>query len=460
MSVSRRSFLVSAASTAGAFFIPARSVFGQAVTGLASTQFRFAIVGVGGMGWATREMIASAGGVCTAAADVDPTPLKDLQGVLPGIPVFRDYREMLAKHAKDFDAVAIATPDHTHAKIALDCLAAGKHVYIQKPLAHTVEECELLLAAQKRTGLCVQMGNQGHPGVKRYEALRDGNAWGEITAVESWSDRPGAYWVQGMKEFPVAEPLPANWSKNDWDVWCGPSPDRGYSPAYHPARWRGWWDYGCGPIGDMAVHNADPAFWSLGLGLPVSVKGDTCGFGPVTCAFPFKSVIEMTFAPQPRFPKGLTFTWRDGGLRPERPQGAHPALNIPDNGLIVKGTELTTLGASHASPPLVVAAAGHDWNADTKTAQRDWGRKLRGIALYDHQKEWIDACKAGKPEACGSALSYAAPLTEALLIGCIALRFPGRALAFDPVAKRFTDCEEANAFLRAPERGVWKFDRT
>ena len=360
-------------------------------------------------------------------------------------------------------------------------MLAGKHVYVQKPLARTVEECELMLKTQLKTGVVCQMGNQGHPGVWRYKALRDAGVWGDVKELYSWSDRP--VWPQGMKAYPKAEPLPAGYAPNAWDCWCGPSADHGYSRAYHTFCWRGWWDYGCGAIGDMAVHNADPAFWTFELGLPVTVKADTYGEGPVTIAYPKKSRIEMTFAPNKWIPHPVKLTWFDGHLLP--PTDAVPGLAafaaengkhaearkaekakkegkpytapatvapiVPDNGLIVIGSKATTIGFSHASRPACIAGDTAAFNAAIPA-----GDKASG---YNHYREFVEACQAGDPARCGSKLAYAAPLTEALLIGCVALRFPGEELHFDPKALKFTNKPEANEFLKAPKRGDWDFSK-
>ena len=388
---------------------------------------------------------------------------------------------MLRTLGDKFEAVQIGTPDHTHAYISIDCMNAGKHVYVQKPLARTVEECELMLKTAIATGRVVQMGNQGHPGVWRYKALRDAGVWGEIKAIYSWSDRP--VWPQGMKKYAKAKPLPASYDKNSWDCWCGPSADHGYSPAYHRFKWRGWWDYGCGAIGDMAVHNADPAFWTFDLSLPVKVKGDTFGEGPVTIAYPKKSRIEMDFAPNKWLPKGIKIVWTDGGVKPDfksvpglrayarklaekriareaakakkegKPYTPPATIEplIPDNGLIIVGTKATTIGDSHAKRPVCIAGDKAAFNAAIV--------KGDSRCSYNHYREFVEACIANDPAKCGSRLSYAAPLTESLLIGCIALRYPGEELSFDAKKMAFTGKPEANAFLKAPRRGSWDFKK-
>ena len=462
----------------GAIDIAPKSSFAGEIKG---RRLKLAAIGCGGMGGSATESLISAGCDLVAVCDVDPKAFDRWEKKYPGIPKFTDYRDMLKTLGDRFEAVQVGTPDHTHAYISVDCMLAGKHVYVQKPLARTVEECELMLKTQLATGVVAQMGNQGHPGVWRYKVLRDAGFWGDVKEIYSWSDRP--IWPQGMKEYAKPEPLPQGYAKNAWDCWCGPSEDHGYSPAYHRFKWRGWWAYGCGAIGDMAVHNADPAFWALELGLPVKVKADTYGEGPVTVAYPKKSRIEMTFAPNRWIPNGIKLTWLDGGLKPafadvpgledfakehavaeerkkaekakkeQKPYVAPAELKplVPTNGLIVRGSKATTLGASHAGRPHCIAGDKAAYLAAVAPGDK--------LCAYSHYREFVEACLAKDPSRCGSKLAYAAPLTEALLVGCIALRYPGEELAFDPKTKTFTNKPEANAFLKAPKRGGWDFSK-
>jgi predicted dehydrogenase len=438
-------------------------------------RLKIASIGCGGMGKGATDRLIAEGCDLVAICDIDSSMFDYWEQKFPGIPKFTDYREMLRLMGDKFEAVQVGTPDHTHAYISIDCMNAGKHVYVQKPLARTVEECELMLKVSLRTKRVVQMGNQGHPGVWRYKALRDACTWGEIKEIYSWSNRP--IWPQGMKEYARVEPLPASVTADAWNCWCGPSADHGYSPAYHRFKWRGWWDYGCGAIGDMAVHNADPAFWAFELGLPVMVKADTFGEGPVSIAYPRKSRIEMTFAPNKWIPHGIKVVWMDGGVKPDMKsiagleayaaklaeanankadKGGNSAAaqvpvtpTLPGNGLIIVGSNATSIGDSHAKRPICIAGDKTVFNATLKNGD--------SAARYDHYREFVKACVANDPEMCGSKLSYAAPLTEAFLIGCIALRFPGEELAFDPKAMQFTNKPEANVFLKASKRGEWDF---
>ncbi len=452
--IDRRQFMAGA----GAFGLSALAYVHAGAQNRTQTarRLKLAAIGCGGMGGVATHCLIKAGCELVALCDIDPISFQKWENEYPGLPKFTDYREMLKVMGDKFDAVQVGTPDHTHAYISIDCMNAGKHVYVQKPLARTVEECELMLKTSVRTGRVVQMGNQGHPGVWRYKALRDAASWGTVKEIYSWSDRP--VWPQGMTELPKPLPLPERFAKNAWDCWCGPCADHGFSPAYHRFGWRGWWDYGCGAIGDMAVHNADPAFWAFELGLPTKVKADTFGES-VTVAYPKRSRIEMTFAPNKWIPNGIKLLWLDGKETPAvdtipglkefalKFGGVKPI--VPDNGLIVVGDKATTFGRSHASRPICIAGDKAALKATIASGDKS--------ARYDHYREFVEACLASDPEKCGSKLSYAAPLTEALLIGCIALRFPGEELHFDPKTMKFTNKPEANVFLKAPKRGEWDF---
>lgn len=464
----RRDFIK--ASAAGAFWIPAADLFGQALPKL-KDQVRFAVIGAGGMGYGTTRCLCAGGGTVAALCDTDPDSplLEKARKAYPGVPFFRDYREMLDRKGKEFEAVCINTPDHTHGYIAIDCMLRGYHVYVQKPLAHTFEECELIGSVAKRTGRVLQMGNQCHPGCARYTVLRDARIWGDILSIESWtaksSTRAGLQRMTGSRKvsaYPAPIPFDSHYDAAAWDLWCGPAPDRGYSKLYAPVRWRVWWDYGSSGIGDMGVHNFDPVFTELELGMPYSVTATWCA-DPVTIAHPDGTEIVLKFKPNRYLPKGVTLTWRDGIERafPEKVPGSHPKLQFANNGLLVHGSKYSTLGDSHASPPIVIAETGKEWGPGVKAVQSEWMKKMRTVK-YDtgkHFREFIDAVKAGDPSKCGSKPELAVPFTQTLLLGLIATRFPGRELLFDEKTKRIVNVPEANEYFKAPSRGGWDVRR-
>ncbi len=404
--------------------------------------FRFAQIGCGGKGVSDLGNTVNAGGKLVAMCDVDDRRAAGTYKKFPDVPHFTDFREMLDKMGNEIDGVNVSTPDHTHAVAALEAIKRGKHVYVQKPLARTFHECELLLQASRKHGVVTQMGNQGHAGagLKLWRQMMDEGAFGEIAEIHSWSNRP--IWPQGMTEAPKAEEVPAGL---DWKGWVGPVAERPYSPAYLPFNWRGWWDFGAGAMGDMACHNMDPAFWICRLGLPTSVKAEASA--PAGIAYPKWSVIEYMFPATAACPNGVKLTWYDGGKMPERPEGSHPDLNLGDNGCMIVGSKMTATGGSHASPPRPIALAGKDFGAEAKEAEKYWNGEMKKLGGDDHHRQWVEAALAGEPETPGSNFEYSVPMTQAILLGCIALRFPGQELQWDAESAKFTNFDEANAWL-------------
>lgn len=296
------------------------------------------------------------------------------------------------------------------------------------------------------------MGNQGHPGVYRYGKLWEENFWGDIQDVHSWTDRPTC-WKQGMKTAPEATPKPEGYN---WDCWLGPAADRPFSKAYLPTLWRGWRDFGCGAIGDMGVHNMDPAYWLLAdMQLPKRVVAWADGKSKV--AFPALSTVDMRFGPTGKCPKGFNLYWYERHLRPKPPAGSHIALEIPKNGLIVTGTKATTMGGSHSGTPMCVALAGKTFGEETRDAQRQcgkWMKPPKGVEVawgYNHYNEWVKACIANDPGKCGSRFEYAVPFTQTLIFGCIAQLLPGEELLWDAEKKCFNNAQ-ATQMLEYVER--------
>ena len=288
-SLTRRRFLHSASLAAGAFALAPQFLSAQSGAGSANERLNIAGIGVGGMGRSNLKQCAAENIV--ALCDVDQNYAAKTFKEYPSAKVYRDYREMLEKQ-KDIDAVIIATPDHTHAVIAMAAMRAGKHVYVQKPLTYSVHEARTLTEAAREHKVATQMGNQGHSG----DGTRLVCEWiqagviGTVREVDAWTNRP--VWPQGVeverpKETP---PVPAGL---DWDRWLGPAPYRPYHPAYVPGTWRAWCDFGTGSLGDLGCHILDAAFWAMKLKYPVAWKaafpptGMTCGRRPNRATKPF-----------------------------------------------------------------------------------------------------------------------------------------------------------------------------
>jgi hypothetical protein len=385
---------------------------------------------------------SSSGGKLIAIADVDQERAKKAREKHPNVPFYSDYRVMLDKHDKDIDGVVVSTPDHTHACIALDAIQRGKHVYVQKPLARTFDECQVLLEAAKYHGVTTQMGNQGHSGdgLKLWQKMQDDNAFGDIEHIHTWSNRP--VWPQGMTSVPAAQTPPATL---DWNTWLGPVAQRSYAKEYLPFNWRGWWDFGAGAMGDMACHNMDPAFWIFKLGLPSKIKAQASA--PAGVAYPDWSIIEYTFDKSPVTGKPISLTWYDGKKLPKMPAGANPNLPAGANGCMVVGSKMTALGGSHAARPRPIAIGKEPYSSAVKDAEKAWRVEAKKLKGDNHYGQWIEAAKAAKPNAPGSSFEYAVPFTQSILLGCIALRFPGEELHWDDDKKQFSNHSEANKWL-------------
>lgn len=444
--VSRRGFLASSAALA-ACVSPVSRAWGQASPTPPSEQFRFALIGAGGRGGSNLNGVLGAGGKLVALCDVDPKRAEKPYQQFADLPKFTDYRKMLDAMEKEIDGVVISTPDHTHAVTALDAMRRGKHVYVEKPLARTFEECRLLLEASRKYKVVTQMGNQGHAGagLMLWQKMMDAQAFGEILEVHTWSNRP--IWPQGMASLPPEEPVPEGM---DWDAWIGPAAMRPFSSAYAPFKWRGWWDFGCGAMGDMACHNMDPAFWILKLGLPTAIRCEASA--PAGVAYPEWSVIEYTFPATPACPKGIKMTWHDGKKLPAKPENAHPEYKLGDNGCMIVGSKMTAVGGSHAAAPFPVALGKEPYSPAVKDAERQWREELKQLKGDNHYGQWIEACKANDRTKPGSNFEYSVPMTQAILLGCLALRFPGKELKWDNAKRRFTNHPEANAWLASKPR--------
>jgi predicted dehydrogenase len=354
----------------------------------------------------------------------------------PGAKVYHDFRAMLEKEDKNIDAVVIGAPDHIHAPAAVMAMKMGKHVYCEKPMAHTIYEARRMAQVAKETGVVTQMGNQGHggEGLRLYwEFIHDG-AIGTVHEVHVWSDRAGtperAWWPQGVRRPEGSEPTPET---IDWDLWLGPAKWRPYHSAYAPFKWRGWWDFGCGALGDMAVHNADPAFFALDLDAPTAVEAETSEVNEDT--FPIWNIIHYYFpARGPRPP--VKMTWYDGAKLPPKPEELE-GRRLGSNGILFVGDKGKLLGPSHAGAPRLIP----------ESRMKEYGKPPRTLPRSPgHHREWIEACKAGKPEDAKSGFWYAGPFTEALLVGNLAVRLQKR-VEWDAETMRSPNCPEADNYI-------------
>jgi predicted dehydrogenase len=451
--LNRREFLTAAGiAGAGALIVP-RHVLGGPGFLAPSDKLNIAGVGVGGMG--RNNLRACEPDNIVALCDVDDVLAAPTFERYPNAARYRDFRKMLDDQ-KDFDAVVIATPDHTHAVIALAAMELGKHVYVQKPLTHSVWEARKLTEAARHYGVQTQMGNQGHSGDGARllcEWVWDG-AIGPVREVHAWTNRP--VWPQG-EEMDRPKETPPVPSTLDWDLWLGPAPYRPYHPVYHPANWRAWWDFGTGALGDLACHVLDPVFWALKLHYPDQVEGSTSTFWhgffqktePKNETYPRSTIVRYRFPQRDDMPP-VRLTWWDGGLMPPRPDELEQGRRMGDDdgGLLLIGDRGTIMSGCYGMNPTLIP--------DSK--MQEYRRPAPSIeripeGIQGHEKDWVRACKDGKPAS--SNFDFSGPLSEMVLMGNLAVRFPDRKLSWDGVKMEITNDAEANAYVRRDYRSGW-----
>ena len=442
--ITRRKFLKAAAYGTAALALPgcARGLRATYQTGVSpfligegrrvspNEKLNIACIGAGGQG--KHDVAAVSGENIVALCDVDEERAAKTYAQYPDVPKYRDFRRMFDKMNNQIDAVTITTPDHMHYPIALTAIELGKHVYLQKPLTHTIWEARRLTEAARERGVVTQMGNQRHSleGIRLFKEWIDADAIGPVHEVQLWTDRP--IWPQGIGRPSNHPPVP---STLDWNLWVGTAPKRPYHPAYVPFKWRGWWDFGCGALGDMACHIMDAAYWALELGWPEYVGAVSSPVSRETA--PEWSIVTYHFPARGERPP-LKLTWYDGGKLPPRPPELEPERNPPQEigGQYVFGEKGTIMTDAYCkSPRIIPEAKMRAFERPPKTIPRSPG----------HHQEWIDACK-GRGRTTTN-FDYSGPLTELVLLGNLAIRMGAR-IEWDPVNLRCTNVPEANEYIR------------
>jgi predicted dehydrogenase len=452
-SIPRRTFVASATAATAGFMIVPRRVLGGAGYTAPSDQLNIAGIGIGGMGKGNLSRCSTERIV--ALCDVDFDFAEPVFAKYPEAKRYRDYR-VLFDEQKDIDAVIVATPDHSHAVIAMAAMERKKHVYVQKPLTHSVYEARLLTETARKQGVASQMGNQGHSGEGSRllcEWVWDG-AIGDVREAHAWTNRP--VWPSGIEvDRPTETPVvPAGL---DWDLWLGPAQPRPYHPMYHPAKWRAWWDFGTGSLGDMACHIIDPLFWALKLKYPVSVEANISRYWhaffqatePKNEMFPRSTIVRFRFPAREGMP-AVDVTWWDGGLLPARPAALEPGRRMGnrDGGILLIGDKGAILAGCYGESPRLVP----------ETAMKKYKRPSRTIERIPdgpdgHEQNWIRACKGGQPAI--SNFDYSGPLSEMVLMGNLAIRFPDRELSWDGAAMKVTNDTDADSYVRRQYRDGW-----
>jgi predicted dehydrogenase len=433
--LSRRSFMIAAAATAAGCATGSKNRPPSAPVAAgplaANEKLNIAGIGIGGKG--AGDMEQCEGHNIVALCDVDWAKGARIFERYPKAKQYKDFRVMLEKQ-KDIDAVVIATPDHTHAISAMTALQLGKHVYCEKPLTHTVYEARRLAEAARAAKVGTQMGNSGQASEKA-RLMCDyvwGGAIGPVREVHVWSNRP--IWPQQVERPTEVHPVP---DTLDWDLWLGPAPERPFNSIYHPFRWRGWWDFGTGALGDMGCHAFHPIFRALKLGHPTSVEATSTYKGKVNEeTYPLASTVHYEFPARGKMPP-VRLTWYDGGLKPPRPDALEPGRDLDDGGTLFLGDKGAMLGHE-----LIPAAKQLKYGKPPEMLKRSPG----------HFEEWFGACKGG--DAAGANFDVAGLVTEVVLLGNVAIR-TGKKLHWDGPNMQFANMPEANQYLRREYRKGW-----
>lgn len=453
----RRIFIKTSAALAAAVVLPGctspATETAAGTTEMAASTLRTAHIGVGNMGLEDLKAVASHSGVkVTALCDVDSDNLTAAAELFPEAKTYKDYRVMLRETADEVDAVIVSTPDHTHAPASMQAMEMGKPVYCQKPLTHHVSEARAMRKMAKDKGLITQMGIQVHSfyDYKLATLLIQSGIIGKVKTVRAWSPKNWGY--DGLPP-EGSDPIP---ERLDWNLWLGTSAERPYKEeVYHPGNWRKLVDYGCGTLGDMGVHIFDTPYNALALDVPDTIMNECRppnGFG-----YPEHNVVTYTFPGTAYTTDDFRWVWHDG---PGAPADDHPDLKLPngeelpDQGAVFVGTEGTLLLPHFMQlPKKIVDGKYVDISAEIKAVEKanNMPEPVRDYASESpkHYHQFVDAC-LGKDE-CTAPFDYAARLTETILLGVIAGRFPGQTLHWDNATAKFEE-EEANQYLDSPYR--------
>ena len=451
--VTRRSFLGGTAATAFGFLVVPSHVLAREGAQPPSDKLQVACIGCGGKGGG--DVGGVSGESVVALCDVDWKRAGRSVKRHPKAQRFQDWRVMLGKMEKAIDAVTVSTPDHHHAPASMMAMKMGKHVFCQKPLTHNIREARLVAETARKMKVVTQMGIQGHG----FEGPRLVCEWvragwlGQVREVHYWTNRP--IWPQNIMPPDRKDPVPDGF---DWDLWLGPAALRPFArDAYHPFKWRGWWDFGSGALGDIACHAMDAAFWALKLGYPTAVGAEA---GPMTDQSPPNwSRITIEF-PARGDMAPVKVVWNDGYEKKERPkelevprpkeleQGRKMPRSI--GGQLIIGDKATLMAGVYCRSPRIIP--------ETKMRELMTDHKVPKTLTRSpgHMQEWVQACKDNKPEdAKTNFATYAGPLTEMVLIGNLAVR-TGQRVEWDAEKMRSTNVPEANQYVGRDYRKGWE----
>jgi predicted dehydrogenase len=450
--LSRRLFLGSSAAALGYFFT-APKISAVRAADNPSGKLHIAGIGIGGKGSSDIDQAGTLGEV-VAICDIDDNRLGDKAKKFANAKHYHDFRKMLDEMGKQIDAVTVSTPDHTHAHASIMAMRMKKHVYCQKPLTHSVFEARLMRETAKKFGVCTQMGNQGtaENGLRRAVELIQSGVIGKVTEVHVWTNRP--VWPQAeIKSRPKEEMVPKH---VHWDEFIGPSPMRPYSSAYHPFKWRGYWDFGTGALGDMACHTANMAFMALKLGSPLTIEATSSELNDEV--YPAWAHVIMKF-PARGDMAPVTWNWYEGkreGMKVLPPAELLQKVlkdkeKLADSGSLLVGDKGILFS------PNDYGAAFRIIGVDTEGMNLTKPEKLpiNGRGDQGMKSEWVEAIKSGKPEVALSNFDYAGMLTEAVLLGNVAIRTKKK-LEFNASTLACANCKEAAQYIKREYRKGWE----
>jgi len=395
----------------------------------ANETINFASVGVNGKGRSDSQDAGRSGNM-VAICDIDDNNLGIAAAQWGNAKKYNDYRKMLDEMGKSIDAVTVSTPDHTHAVIASAAMRAGKHCFVQKPLTRSIYEARFLGDLARENKVATQMGNQGtaNNALREAAALIKAGSVGKVKEVHVWTNRP--VWPQGIDRPTETPEVPKH---IHWDEFIGPVEKRPYHPAYHPFKWRGWWAFGTGALGDMACHTLNMPYMALDLRDPTSVQAKTSGHNKET--YPSWSVIDFEF-PERNGRDALTLTWYDGGKKPDASKFGD--AKVENSGCLVIGEKGTIYAPGDYAASLVLIGG-----AEKKEAEYE---KSPG-----HFEEWVRAIKGEKP-AMSNFPDYAGPLTETILLGNLAVwaaaEGDGKKIEWDAKNLKATNADEVASIVK------------
>lgn len=465
----RRTFVKQvAAGSAGLYIVPSHVLGGKHIP--PSDTVYVAAFGVGGRGANVIDELHKTRRVkFVALCDVDEKRAAATFEQFKKVPKYKDFRRVYDQHLNDMDAVMVATPDHTHATIALPFMNAGKHAYVEKPLTHNIYEARLMQKVAEQKNLVTQMGNQGSSGdgIRTLTEWLESGVLGKVHRVDCWTNRP--VWPQGIKEVKEGEPVPETL---DWDLWLGPAQKRPYNSAYLPFRWRGWWDFGTGALGDMGCHILESPFKALSLGYPLEAEASctTVWSGdfvesPRTDACPPSSIVRLKFNNERD--GDIDINWYDGGIMPEIPEGLQEGETIGTlgGGSIFYGEKGVAVCDTYSGNPRILEA----YKDKVGELPKPYLKRQKD----NHGENWVSGILKGEPTS--SPFSYGGKLTEAVLMGNLAIKafqykekdedatqwapytYPGRKkLIWDGDAMRIRNFEKANEWVRGNYRNGWE----